>query len=253
MTKKQCKLCLGYFDKLAKSHIIPKWVIKFAIPDQTPVKVAEKEYPKRSPIGPYDDTILCIQCESQFADMDSYACDALRDQKPTVSELHPELHSIHIHNHKLFNLFCLSLLWRAHVSSQDIFRLVNLGDYHATKIRSILRGEDELIETEYPVHLMHTLRDLGEAGIVPSPFRCRAKVDSIDLNCYYVLLGDFLLQIFVDKRAAETSSHGFTYRSAPTAYLMQTNLSRTPFARAARSALQGYDEKKRNILRSLIK
>ena len=41
---------------------------------------SEEQYPKRSPIGVYDSTILCEFCEPLFGDWDNYAQELLTEE-----------------------------------------------------------------------------------------------------------------------------------------------------------------------------
>ena len=69
-----CKLCTNE-AALIKAHVIPKsfWEIEAAQPPPRMVTNIEGVFPKRIPIGVYDQTIVCERCERSFSDYDSYA------------------------------------------------------------------------------------------------------------------------------------------------------------------------------------
>jgi hypothetical protein len=71
-----CKLCGSEAD-LIKAHVIPKrfWEIDETRPRPRIVTNIKGIYPKRIPIGVYDQTIVCENCERGFGDYDSYAAD----------------------------------------------------------------------------------------------------------------------------------------------------------------------------------
>ena len=72
----RCKWCNKEYKKLAKSHIIPK---AFAIPDGKNDRfiVTANSHKKKRPIGSWDDTILCQQCEKQYQYIDNNAAQIL--------------------------------------------------------------------------------------------------------------------------------------------------------------------------------
>jgi hypothetical protein len=69
-----CKLCTNE-AALIKVHVIPRsfWEIDAAQPAPRMVANIEGVFPKRIPIGVYDQTIVCEPCERSFSDYDSYA------------------------------------------------------------------------------------------------------------------------------------------------------------------------------------
>ena len=69
-----CKLCKNEAT-LIKAHVIPKsfWEIDASQPTPRMVTNTEGVFPKRIPIGVYDQTIVCEPCERSFSDYDSYA------------------------------------------------------------------------------------------------------------------------------------------------------------------------------------
>jgi hypothetical protein len=62
--------------KLIKAHVIPE---KFFTPlrseKKSPILCSNTEgkYPKRSPIGIYDSSILCSKCDNYIGNWDNYA------------------------------------------------------------------------------------------------------------------------------------------------------------------------------------
>jgi hypothetical protein len=72
-------LC-GESNKLVKSHIIPEafWR-EIRQGDDAPLLITsvKGEFPKKAPIGVYDDGILCTECEESFGHVDDYGITVL--------------------------------------------------------------------------------------------------------------------------------------------------------------------------------
>lgn len=61
--------------------------------------------------------------------------------------------------YRRFKLFQLSLLWRAHVARGEFFRQVDLGPFHAERLRTMLRAGDPGAPAEYPCVISAMLLD----------------------------------------------------------------------------------------------
>ena len=74
----RCRLC-GEDKKLIKAHIIPQclhMLIQEPYPAECMIQISKKPgtYPKRTPVGEYDDSILCADCDNHiFGNWDEYA------------------------------------------------------------------------------------------------------------------------------------------------------------------------------------
>ena len=70
----QCRLC-AEDRKLVKAHVIPEAFFRvLRAGGETPILISNvaNTYPKRSPIGVYDQNILCEDCETMFSQVDDY-------------------------------------------------------------------------------------------------------------------------------------------------------------------------------------
>ena len=78
MTIGQCKFC-GLTREFAEAHIVPKtfYGLKEG-PGPLYVYSNSRRRPVRSPIGIYDDNLICLVCESKYAYLDSYAAEKLK-------------------------------------------------------------------------------------------------------------------------------------------------------------------------------
>jgi hypothetical protein len=77
-----CKLC-GHERPLAKAHVVPKAFYPI-IPDEPLMLLsgAKNHWPKRLPVGIYDESLLCEACEAKYSRLDD---EAIRILKPWPS------------------------------------------------------------------------------------------------------------------------------------------------------------------------
>lgn len=138
-----CRMC--HEDRsLVKSHIIPQAFFVAINGDVTnPSKLITNDpgkYPKRSPVGVYDENILCASCENIFGGWDDYAISVFRDEsipyRPVNASGRVQGYLIDPDYARL-KLYFLSLLWRAGVSKQDYYSKVQLGP-HEENLRAML-------------------------------------------------------------------------------------------------------------------
>jgi|SRR5947209_11255436 len=193
-----CKLC-GREAQLVKAHIIPKsfWDIDpkhaFSMLTNTP-----GQFPRRSRIGVYDQTIVCETCERRFSDYDSYAAKVLlhdtrkfvpvRDGSgDTLAYVIPNI------NYGLLKLFGIAVLWRAGASSHSFFRRVKLGPY-LDRARDMLLRADPGAPDDFGITL--AIWNRAKAPILMDPFPERWD----GINYYRLYLGRYLAYIKVDRR-----------------------------------------------------
>ncbi|MGR8998516.1 MAG: hypothetical protein ACU88J_05650 [Gammaproteobacteria bacterium] len=120
--------------KLVKAHIIPE---SFFVGYDRSMGVSklmtniDGVYPKKAPIGVYDKSILCRECEDTFQEYDDYAAKVLLNKKSAFNELIRDCSVIGWQrpnvDYKKLKVFFLSLLWRASVSVHPCFSKVALG------------------------------------------------------------------------------------------------------------------------------
>ncbi len=127
-----CKGC-NTDRKLVRSHIIPESFFRDLRGDEDTLKLVPTEkgkFVKRSPIGVYDEEILCSECEKIFQEVDDYAAKKLLQEK-NFEEIkdNGELigYKINDLDVALFKRFVISVLWRASISSKEFYRNINLG------------------------------------------------------------------------------------------------------------------------------
>lgn len=138
----KCKLCGGEFDKLAKSHVIPKWCSAEISTDQSPLVEVNKwgTPPKKRRTGHFDPNILCHSCEKKFGRIDDRAAKLFCETKPLTQ--HSRYLEFDEKHKRTALLFVQSMLLRASLSDMDYFSKVSLGPYEQPFAKSL--------ETEAP-------------------------------------------------------------------------------------------------------
>ena len=121
MKSEICKLC-GRQETLIKAHVIPRsfWEIDGAGPPPRMVANIKGVFPKRIPIGVYDQTIVCESCERSFSGYDSYAAQLFLNrfnEFEAVRKANGRLtrYVFNGANYRLLKLFAIAVLWRASV------------------------------------------------------------------------------------------------------------------------------------------
>ncbi len=195
-----CKLT-GKVGRPVKAHVVPKAFYELPHQSEGPCKLisnASDTYPKKVPIGIYDDTIVTKDGEARFGPWDDYASQVLllrfdeftpiRHNSKIVAWYFPDV------DYAALKLFALSVLWRAHASAQPAFRKVKLG-IHEPIIRNLLLRGDPASEEEYSVCIARWI-DEQFGPVFMDPFR--EKYEGV--NYYRIYCGRYVLYVKVDKR-----------------------------------------------------
>lgn len=151
----RCKFC-GEERQLIDAHLIPKAFYDFRT-RQGPHYIFSSKLshgPKKAPVGIYDDHLLCRECESKFAYLDTYAAQKLkpwprrsqliRDETGFIMKPPGEsrggywLRDINVDRLKLF--FCF-LVWRCARTNREELA-ITLPDELTSRLESALKGMD---------------------------------------------------------------------------------------------------------------
>lgn len=143
----KCKFC-GNETALIKAHVIPAVFFRRI---QQGTKILELitnrsgEYTKKSPVGVYDQTIVCSKCESIWQEWDNYAQKLLADAPLNGrARYHGNQKICYVVNNfeydKLKLLF-ISMVWRVSVSSQPFFSRVSLGQFEDIAKQHIINSD----------------------------------------------------------------------------------------------------------------
>ena len=201
-----CRLC-GNAGKFVKAHIIPEAFFRVlreggAMP--LLVTGTPNQFPKRSPIGVYDEGILCDACEPKFDRFDHYGVETLLVRLDELFQ--PISHQGEIVayqaagvDQKLLMQFLLATLWRASVSTHSFYRRVNLGPFEEVARRAILEPEEPVPEAFNAVlsrWIIEEQQHQQSVGGMMDPFR--EHWDGV--NAYRFYFGNVVAYIKADRQ-----------------------------------------------------
>ncbi|AHF94146.1 hypothetical protein OPIT5_06415 [Opitutaceae bacterium TAV5] len=190
-----CHLCLNEAH-LCRSHIIPEFLYSSLYDkDHRFIELSEiAEGGKLTkPQKGHREKLLCERCESRINQFEKHARRLFVDPLPPCMEgsqrfrAHPRL------DYTLSKLFFLSILWRASVSSLDMFRHVRLGR-HEDIIRRMILSRDPRDTETYSVVLFALKFDgdhFRDFMVEPTYMRVEGR------RCYRFVMAGFVVLIFV--------------------------------------------------------
>ena len=209
-----CKLCDQEKELIKRSHIIPRHFyhrttqeIKSFFNDASQGESVPKVFstshkPKQTQSGLYVPDILCKDCENFLGRWDNYAQNFLLKEvniKP-LGYKEPTVEQIDSFDYKQLKLFCLSVLWRSHISrnktidSSKFFSGVNLGKAWENELKNLLLKEDPSDEDTFSVSIF-IYAGIEAQSILP-PRRQRHNY----VNYYRFRMGNYGFIVKVDQR-----------------------------------------------------
>jgi len=204
----QCRLC-GNIKKLANAHVIPEAFFRElrSANGKIPILVSKTPniFPKNSPIGIYDQEILCNDCEPKFFNrVDDYGVKILLKQFHDL--FLPITHNNHIVAYQAENIdqdlllrFLVATLWRASVSKHEFCDRVELGSLEPLAKQTIL-NPDKDIPKQFSAVLSRWVIDkecfYATKGLMVNPFL--VKLDGV--NFYRFYFGEIVADIKADTR-----------------------------------------------------
>ena len=155
---------------MIKAHIIPRSFFKPLRKGETPARLlSQNGYPKKSPIGVYNKTILCYECEKKFQIWDDYAQYILLQKvdKFIPRTYHDRLvgYEIKDFDYLKLKLFFLSILWRASVSNYEFYALVDLGESEDV-VKNLIKNEDPGHEDDFSIILACFNNRIGKLSML---------------------------------------------------------------------------------------
>lgn len=200
-----CKLC-GQDRPLVNAHIIPEAFFRpLRGEGSAPLMVTDKPgvYPKRAPIGIYDQELLCANCETTFGQFDDYAAQVLLNRREELFKpitLKNEILAFVADgiDQALLHLFFVSVLWRASATSHMFFGNIKLGPYEDVAKRVFLGSAPENAHFFATVLSRWTASKKREhlTTAMMNPFGERWR----DIHAYRLYFGEHVAYIKVDKR-----------------------------------------------------
>lgn len=197
-----CKGC-GENKSLIKAHAIPEAFFRGLRDGKDPPRLLTDtagKYPKKAPIGVYDKTILCRDCEDKFQVVDDYAQNILLRKECDHIELKRGQKVVGYRvddvDYRLLKQFFISVLWRASVSSQEFYSKVSLGPYESDLKELIWRNKCGDKNQFSFVVSKFTDTTVGRTILDPHRERWRG------VNYYRLYLYGYVVYIKVDKQAS---------------------------------------------------
>jgi hypothetical protein len=200
-----CRLC-NLPKKFAKSHVIPEafWrELRDAKDMPQIISGSAGSFPQRAPIGVYDQTILCEDCETRFNAMDGYGIDILLKKREklfrvvSLGSAPVAWQSEAVDQHRLL-VFLVGTLWRASVSTHSFYQRVDLGPLEPVA-RQVVIDQNATVPIVFSAVLsqwcaMNEHRSLSK-GLM-DPF----KEKWAGATAYRFYFGEIIADIKVDQR-----------------------------------------------------
>lgn len=221
----QCKLCLKE-KPLVKSHVIPDFMYKGMFNDEhylIKINTNNIDQGRKIHTGSFDKSILCFECDTKIiGKYETYANDIMYLNNSEIKKYErmgeDGLQDILITNinYTKFKLFLLSILWRAHISSRDDFKCVDLGKMHAERIRLMILNNDAKGIDDYATSIMYLKNNSLPVKMVGDFIKTRNNAHT----AYLVLINEFLYTFNVSKHdlseiARKTCIHSSNEISVP--------------------------------------
>ncbi len=185
---------------MVKAHIIPRKFFSSLWENSTPPSIYHTKagtYPRRSPTGIYDSSILCGPCDGKIGIWDQFAQKALLNPPTSVTGVtkirKDKFIQIKDLDYEKMKLFCISLLWRSHLTENEFFAQVDLGPW-AAKARELVYMSDPGSPDDFSV--LFGWYDHDHASVMRNPERVRNH----SVNCYRFRISKYVILIKVDRQ-----------------------------------------------------
>jgi hypothetical protein len=182
-----CKLCLED-KKLRNSHIIPEFMYE-SLYDEihrfNVLSVHTHEFPKLLQKG-IREHLLCQECETALSVYERYVSQLFKGELDIQTEHDGKMVTVYGLDYKKFKLFSLSVLWRASISTDVMFKDVTLGPHEETLRTMILKGDPGEVE-QYPFMLAPiTFKNENVVDLMIQPTKTRTREDILHISLYLV-------------------------------------------------------------------
>ena len=247
----KCCLC-GYSGNLVNAHVIPEAFFREMRTDNNvPILISNtpNTFRKRSPIGVYDQDILCDKCELKFSAVDDYGVQVLLKQLhnlflPVIQDNHIVAYQAENINQDLLLRFFIATLWRASVSTQPFYNRVKLGSLELIAKQTIL-NPDKPIPKQFSAVLSRWIVD-EESLYVTKGLMDPFPEKPIGVNVYRFYFGEVVAHIKADSRPFPKSLRRFALLEQPNVMLITREASNSKdwaaMINTVKEAYKNYDE-----------
>jgi len=170
----KCRLC-GLEKNLKNSHIIPEFVFKPLYDSKHRLHriVADPKERNTYLQKGVREKLLCLDCEVKLSKNEKYVSEIFNGQNKLLLNNVDGLVVVKGVDYSKFKLFALSVLWRAGVSGDSLFRDVSLGT-HEKQLRRMIFESQPGIKKEYPFFLTLILHENQLlSGLIVEPERLK--------------------------------------------------------------------------------
>lgn len=169
-----CRLCHKEAI-LENSHVIPEFMYSSLYDEKHRFQVLSTEREEKNSFEQKGirEALLCSDCENQLSQSERYVSLVFRGDIDLTIEKDGKLIIIDGLNYKAFRLFALSVLWRAGVSTKQMFEQVKLGPHEEILRQMVLNNDPGTPET-YPFilsPLVHLGKPQFNSIVQPAPSR----------------------------------------------------------------------------------
>lgn len=179
---------------------------------------------QKASTGDYEGDILCNDCDNKLiGGYEDYAAKAIfggqlpENEKPILT-LYRNQHGVEFSgcqnlSYTKFKLFLLSILWRASISSRQLFNQINLGPHSEIIRQMILKGNPGEV-SDYPIFVMTYVNDKNMPNDVILPPQRRRMSEGH--RTYVFPIGGFIYCFYVNSRTHKLPDHILSETFKPT-------------------------------------
>ena len=213
-----CALC-GRSRKLIKAHAIPEAFFReLRVDGEVPLLVSgeQGQFPKKAPIGVYDEGILCEVCEPNFGSIDDYGINVFLKNFGTYFDPLEQggrtagFESTTADPSRLLQ-FLVSVLWRASVSTHAFYSKVDLGPHEPLARLAVNTPGAELSEVFDAV--LSRWKDDDE-NVPTTAILDPRREKWFGVNSYRIYLGETIAYVKVDAQPFPARMKAVSLRSA---------------------------------------
>lgn len=243
-----CTLC-GLNRKLIKAHAIPEaFFRKLRVDGEIPLLVSgeQGQFPKKAPIGVYDEGILCEVCEPTFGPIDDYGINVfLKDFGTHFQPLSKDgetagFESATADSSRLLQ-FLVSVLWRASISTHAFYSKVDLGPHEPLARLAVNTPGLELSKVFDAV--LSRWKDKGET-VPTTAILDPSREKWFGVNGYRLYLGETVAYVKVDAQPFPEGMKAISLRSALPVLVVARKMADSKDFRAMRNTVHRSHENK---------